>query len=79
MKAISSSMADLSLLGNVVEDDNQLILDLHWINICCARRGGNRVAHVLAQHARNIFDDMYWMENSPPPVMEVLYQDSLIL
>ena len=41
--------------------------------------GGNRVAHVIAQHARNISNDMYWMEDSPPPAMEALYQDSLIL
>ena len=79
MKPISSSMSDLSLQGNVVEDVHQLIvdlhqliLDLHWINICCARRGGNRVSHVLAQHATNISDDMYWMEDAPPPAMEAL-------
>ena len=79
MKPISSSMVDLSLLGNVVDDVHQLILGLHWVNICCTRRGGNRVAHVLAQHARYISDDMYWKKDSPPPTMEVLYQDSLIL
>ena len=80
MKPISSSMSDLSLQGNVVEDVHQLIvdlhqliLDLHWINICCARRGGNRVSHVLAQHATNISDDMYWMEDAPLPGMEALY------
>ena len=43
------------------------------------KEGVNRVAHVIAQHARNISNDMYWMEDSPPPAMEALYQDSLIL
>ena len=47
-------MAELSLLGNVVEDVHQLIHGLHRVNICCTRRGANRVAHVIAQHARNI-------------------------
>ena len=72
-------MVDLSLLGNVVEDVHQLIRGLHRVNICCTRRGGNRVAHVIVQYARNISNDMYWMEDSPPPTMEALYQDFLIL
>ena len=31
------------------------------------------VAHALAQHARNIIDEMYLMVNSPPPAEEALY------
>ena len=39
---------------------------LQWVSVCCIRRGGNRVAHVLAQYARNTLDeDVYWMEDSP--------------
>ena len=38
--------------------------------------GGNKVAHVLAQYARTIIDDMYWMEDLPPLAMEALYQDA---
>ena len=43
------------------------------------RRGGNKVAHVLAQHARNLEDELYWLEDSPSPVLEALYQDALLL
>ena len=32
------------------------------------------VAHSLAQQARNISDEMYWLEDSPPPVVDDLYQ-----
>ena len=46
---------------------------LHSVSIECTRRGGNRVAHVLAQFARNIIDDMYWMKDLPPIVREALY------
>ena len=35
------------------------------------------VAHSLARHARNISDEMYWLEDSPPPVMDALYKDFL--
>ena len=46
---------------------------LHLVSIECTRRGGNRVAHVLAQLARNIIDDMYWMKDLPPIAREALY------
>ena len=52
---------------------------MHWVNFSCIRRGGNRVAHALAQHARNISEDMFWMEDSPPLALNVLYHDSLLL
>ena len=44
---------------------------MHWVNFSCIRRGGNRVAHALAQHARNIPEDMFWMEDSPPLALNV--------
>ena len=31
------------------------------------------VTHVLAWYAKNIIDEMYWLEDSPPPVMDALY------
>ena len=35
------------------------------------------VAHSLARYAKNLSDEMYWLKDSPPPVVEALYQDSL--
>ena len=34
-------------------------------------------AHSLAKYAKNITDVIYWVEDSPPPAVEALYQDSL--
>ena len=76
---ISSLVENQSLLGNVVDDIQQLLFSLHWVSICCKRREGNNVAHVFAQQARNISDDMYWMEELPSLTMEVLDQDAIIL
>ena len=76
MTAISTLKIDQSLLGNVVGDIQHLIRNLQWVRIDCVRRGGNRVAHVLAQFARNITEDMYWMEDVPPIAREALYQDA---
>ena len=58
--AISSSVDNYSLFGNVVDDIRHLIRGLHWSTIWRIRRSGNRVAHVLAQHARfTIDEDLY--------------------
>ena len=66
MQAISSPNEDESLMGNVVGDIQQMLRGLHWVNVEFTRRGGNKVAHVLAQYAKNIIDDMHWKEDLPP-------------
>ena len=76
MHAISSPNVDQSLMGNVVGDIQQMIRGLHWVSIDFTRRGGNKVAHVLAQYVRTTIDDMYWIEDLPPLAMEALYQDA---
>ena len=76
MRAISALKDDQSMLGNVTRDIQHLLRYLQWVRIECTRRGGNRVAHVLAQFVRNIIDDMYWMEDVPPIAREALYQDA---
>ncbi|XP_075633592.1 uncharacterized protein LOC142606073 [Castanea sativa] len=80
MQAISSTMIDCSLLGYVVDDIRHLVYCLEWASISTTRRDGNKVAHALAQHARNSIDnDVYWMEDSPPPAVEALAHDVLLL
>ncbi|KAK9987004.1 hypothetical protein SO802_031955 [Lithocarpus litseifolius] len=75
-KAISAMQDDHSMLGNVIGDIHHLIGNLQWVRIECTRRGGNMVAHELAQFARNISHDLFWMEDVPPKTREALYQDS---
>ena len=76
MKAISALQEDFSLLGNVIGDIHHLIRNLQWVRIECTRHGGNRVTHELAQFARNISQDLFWMEDVPPIAREALYQDA---
>ena len=35
------------------------------------------VAQSLAKYAKNISDVVYWIEDSPPPAVGALYQNSL--
>ena len=46
-----------------MEDICHLIHGLECASVCCTKRGRNKVAHVLAQRARNSLDDyLYWMD-----------------
>jgi len=76
MKDVSALQDDHSLLGNVLGDIHHLVRNLQWVRVECTRRGDNRVAHELAQSARNISHDLFCMENVPPIAREALYQDA---
>ena len=76
IKAISAMQVDHSMLGNVIGDIHHLIGNLQWLRTECIKRWGNRVAYELAQFARNISHDLFWMEDVPPIAREALYQDS---
>ncbi|KAL0010086.1 hypothetical protein SO802_005194 [Lithocarpus litseifolius] len=73
MKAISSSILDLSVVGNVVADIQWIIRGLRRVSFNWVKRDCNRVAHVLAIYARNLNEDMYWMEDAPPVALEAMY------
>ena len=77
INAISCFAENNSLLGHIFEDIQNLVCGLQYASISCIKKGANMVAHSLARHARNISDEMYWMEHSPLPAVDVLYQDFL--
>ena len=43
------------------------------------RRAVNGVAHSLARFARNLREEVVWLEEDPPPALEALYVDSCSL
>ena len=77
MRAVSSLLPNHSLLGHIIEDAKCLMCSLHYVSVNSIRREGNRVAYVLARCVKNTLDDMYWLEDSPPPAVGALYQDSI--
>ena len=77
MRAISGLSCHNSLLGHIYEDICAYLNGMQHVSISCIKRGGNMVAHSLAKYAKNITNVVYWVEDSPPPTMEALYQDSL--
>ena len=77
MRAISGLSCHNSLLGHICEDICAYLNGMPHISISCIKREGNMVAHSLAKYAKHISDVVYWVEDSPPPAVEALYQDSL--
>ena len=77
MRALSNPVKKRSLLGHIYDDikcnlRGMQVLSFNWI-----KRGRNMVAHSLAKHARNLLEDLYWIEDTPPPTTDALYYDSL--
>ena len=79
IQAISSSLPNNSYLGCVVDGICHLIHGLYWTRTNQIRRGGNTMAHVLAQFARNLDEDLVWIEDSPPPALAALFHDISLL
>nr|XP_023894814.1 uncharacterized protein LOC112006735 [Quercus suber] len=48
-----------------------------WIEVKLVKRDANGVAHSLARFVKTIVEDIFWLEDSPPPALEALYVDSL--
>ena len=43
----------------------------------CVKRSANLVAHLLARYAREVSNEVIWLEDSPPSAMEALYSNSI--
>ena len=77
MRALSVSTENSSLLGHIYEDIKFNLRGMQVLSINWVKRGGNMVAHTLAKHARNLINDVFWIEDNPPPAEDALYYDSL--
>ena len=60
-----------------MDDIKHLILGRQVVGFSCVKREGNMVAHSFARFARNIVEDLYWMEDEPLPVVDALLHDRL--
>ena len=73
MQTVSQAQPNLSRLGLIYENIWCLAAGFRSISINCVRCTANSVAHALA---RLIDDDIVWMEEDPPLVVDALYLDA---
>ena len=79
MQALMPSGANQSRLGHIIQDIQWLAQGLRWVRFSCVNRGTNSVAHVLARYAKHLWEDIYWVEDAPPPALNALDHDSFKL
>uniref|UniRef100_A0A7N2M6W5 RNase H type-1 domain-containing protein n=1 Tax=Quercus lobata TaxID=97700 RepID=A0A7N2M6W5_QUELO len=79
INAIKADRGNLSQLGHVIEDIQVLISGLRWVKVRWVKRSANLVAHSLAWYAKNISNDVIWLEDDPPPTLEPLFHDCLAI
>lgn len=53
-----------------------MALNLQTFSVSCVKRSANSVAHALARYARQLDDEVVWLEESPPPILEALFLDN---
>ena len=79
MTSLSHYGSNMSRLGHIVHDIQWLATGLRWAYFSHVKRSANSVAHLLARHAKNVVEDIIWMEETPSPVVEAPYFDSMHL
>lgn len=77
MNAILCSRTTYSRLGHLYDDVKCMAAGISNLTVSCVSRTANFVAHSLAPFAKNIDDEIVWMEDSPPAALEALYFDNL--
>nr|XP_023894563.1 TMV resistance protein N-like [Quercus suber] len=78
MKNIGSSLPNQALLGIIIDDVKCLTNGMQNVYVSSIRREGNMVAHALARFAKNVSEDLYWLEDTPPPVVDELLESEII-
>ena len=75
MKSLAALETDHSWLGHIIQDIKWLTQSFRKVSFSYMRRAANSMAHGLARYAKNVHEDMYWMEENPPPMLEALCYD----
>ncbi|KAL0012535.1 hypothetical protein SO802_007643 [Lithocarpus litseifolius] len=77
VRAIDSNCMDSSRLGTVIEDIHCLVSGLRWSTVSCVKRSANTIAHCLAQFAKNVSEELVWIEDCPQSAKEALLTTSM--
>ena len=76
MTSVANTHTASSRLGHLYRDINCIAAGIDNLTVSCVPRTANIVAQALARYAKNIEDELVWLEESPPLAFEALYFDS---
>ncbi|VVA35126.1 PREDICTED: ribonuclease H At1g65750 [Prunus dulcis] len=73
--ALRNHSIDRSVIGYVVEDTESLLTQITGEGFTHIRRTANGVAHRLARFALHIGGSLYWFEELPDFISDILHED----
>ena len=75
INSLRSSETSFSSFGHLLESAKSMLVSSKCINFSHVHRSGNKIAHNLARHVRNVRGLSMWMEDVPPHLIDVLFAD----
>ena len=73
INSLRSNEVSFSLFGHLLESAKSMLVSSTCIKFSHVRRSGNKIAHNLARHARNVRGLLVWVEDVPPHLIDVLF------
>ena len=69
MQSLRSPRANCSSLAHIYGDIKCIAMGFRTLSISCVKRSANFAAHSLAKYARQIVEELVWLEEprTPPP------------
>lgn len=78
MQALQTGDSNSVLIGHLVADVRHHTVSFKRCNFTFVSKSCNRVAHALAQYARNVKSFQVWMEDLPPLAIPLALKDALV-
>ena len=75
INSLRSKEALFSSFGHLLESTKSTLVSSNCIAFSHVRRSGNKIAHNLARHGRNVRDLLVWVEDVPPHLAGVLFAE----
>ena len=75
INSLQSKEASLSSFGHLLESAKSMLDPSSCVSFSHVRRSGNKIAHNLARHSRNVRGLSVWVEDVPPHLVDVLFAD----
>jgi len=75
VNSLRSKETSFSSFGHLLESAKSLLSPITSISFSHVCRCGNRIAHNLARHARNVRGLSVWVEDVPPHLVDVLFAE----
>ena len=73
INSLRSKEVSFSPFGHLLESAKSMLVSSTCINFSHVRRSGNKIAHNLARHVRNVKGLFMWVEDIPPHLVDVLF------